>query len=73
MWPRLLSASCAPAGREELTTTVAFLDGSAHSDVRSTASRPRAARCDPTKPSADLRTRENVVHVLLNHDFVTIR
>ncbi len=67
-----------PPTSDEMTATLAFLDEQRQKLIatgeRLTQTGGPAA--ETTKPSADpaLRTRENLVHVLLNHnDFVTIR
>jgi hypothetical protein len=64
-----------PPTQDEITLTTAFLEE--QSRTASVAGRPASGpETDPNKPAGDprLRARENLVHVLLNHnDFVTIR
>src|SRR5262249_12933896 len=67
-----------PATRKELEFTLRFLDnqGRRLAAAKNQLAATAGSHGDFTKPAADvaLRLRENVVHVLLNHnDFVTIR
>jgi hypothetical protein len=67
-----------PPTSDEMTATLAFLDEQRQKLIATgeRLTQTGGAATETTKPSADpaLRARENLVHVLLNHnDFVTIR
>jgi len=68
---------CRPPTDEELTTCTAFLEEQATTLIRAkslTAFATGPAGNVPPASDPEQRARENLVHVLLNHnDFVTVR